>query len=176
MVGTQNLILSLILFLIVIMVSFGIFLMYHNKKTLQDLKVSINNDYAIYKDALQEQNDALTKQLLKQISDSNSDAAKDGIEKSKNLMNIFVKLREATRENCVNTMNQIGAARIALYLFHNGTHSTHGINFIKMSCICEKVAIGSGIRERMMEHTNIPINLFDDMIDKLLFISYIVTS
>ena len=83
-------------------------------------------------------------------------------------MGIFVKLRESIKENCVSTMNQIGAARIAIYLFHNGIHSTHGINFFKMSCMCEKVAIGSGIRERMIEHTNIPINLFDEMIEKLI--------
>ena len=83
-------------------------------------------------------------------------------------MNIFVKLREAIKESCVEAMNQIDASRIAIYLFHNGVRSTHGINFFKVSCICEKVAIGSGIRERMIEHNSIPINLFDEMVSKLM--------
>ena len=85
----------------------------------------------------------------------------------KTFMNTMVKLRTATKENCIAAMNEIDAARIAVYLFHNGTKSTSGMHFFKMSCMCEKVAIGSGVRERMMEHTNIPINLFDEMFEKL---------
>ena len=128
----------------------------------------MNSDYSNYKDRLKEQNDIFAKQLLKQMSDQGVTGVKDNYLPSNNLMDIFIRLREAIKENCVSTMNEIGACRIAIYLFHNGTHSTSGISFLKMSCICEKVTIGSGVRERMIEHTNIPINLFDDMIDKLL--------
>jgi len=97
------------------------------------------------------------------VDNSNTDKNNPG----KTFMNTMVKLRTATKENCIAAMNEIDAARIAIYLFHNGTKSTHGMHFFKMSCMCEKVAIGSGVRERMMEHTNIPINLFDEMFEKL---------
>lgn len=172
MLDAENLILPLMLLfaivVLIILLCAGIVI--YTKKAMEKLTIKMNNEYISYKNELKEQNDALVKQLFKQLSEQ--DSASGGITKNnesgKNLMNVFVKLRESIKESCISTMNEIGAARIAIYLFHNGTHSTHGINFIKMSCICEKVAIGSGIRERMVDHTNIPINLFDDMIDKLI--------
>ena len=126
-----------------------------------------NNDK--YKNELNEQNHMLMKQLIQQVSEiSSSNANKDKHnERGKNLMNIFMKLKDAIKENCINTMNEINCSRIAIYLFHNGIRSTHGIDFIKISCICEKVAIGSGIRERMIEHTSLPINLFDEMVSEM---------
>lgn len=87
---------------------------------------------------------------------------------NKNLANTFIKLREALLHNCMDTMQEINASRIAIYLFHNGTRSTHGLDFFKMSCICEEIKPGSGIREKLIEHSNIQINLFDNMIDKLI--------
>lgn len=148
--------------------SLAVIIVIFNKKYTQKFSASIADDYNNYKNELKEQNSTLTKQLIKQLAENDAGNTKEKDLAEKNLMGIFVKLRESIKENCVSTMNQIGAARIAIYLFHNGIHSTHGINFFKMSCMCEKVAIGSGIRERMIEHTNIPINLFDEMIEKLI--------
>lgn len=96
------------------------------------------------------------------------------IDKKKNtksepdLMKVFVKLKESMHDYCKYCMDNINADRLAIYLFHNGTHSTHGVKFFKVSCICENVRIGSGIREHSIEHSNIPLNLFDIMIDNLL--------
>lgn len=159
-----------ILFIIfIIMISiFAVFIISYNKKLMESFNTSINTDFNDYKDKLKEQNDALVKQMLEQIQTDISNTSAKNAPAGKNLMNIFVKLKESIKESCVDTMNHIGAARIAIYLFHNGVRSTHGISFFKMSCICEKVTIGSGIKERMMEHTNLPVNLFDDMIDKLI--------
>ena len=66
------------------------------------------------------------------------------------------------------SMDDIKAQRLGIYLFHDGTYSLNGIHFFKMSCICEKVVIGSGVRERAIEHSSIPINLFDSMIEGLM--------
>lgn len=168
MLDAQNLILPLILLVAIctLLTLITVIIVFFNRKSMEKFSTSINNNYTNYKNELKEQNDTLVKQLLQQVS--GQDNTKDNNSNGKSLMNVFIKLRESIKENCVNTMNQIGAARIAIYLFHNGVHSTHGIDFFKMSCMCEKVTIGSGIRERMIEHTNIPINLFDEMIEKLL--------
>lgn len=172
MFDAANSILPLVLLfgISIMLLLIAIFIIISNRKLMQNFTVSIDNEYSNYKDELKKQNDTLIKQVLQQLSeqDISSGNNKENDITEKGLMGIFVKLREAIRENCVSAMNQIGAARIAIYLFHNGTHSTHGLNFFKMSCICEKVAIGSGIKERMMEHTNLPINLFDEMISKLI--------
>lgn len=158
-----------LIILLLILIGLVLFAVLYIRGTVQKTINAINTEYNNYKNELKNQNESLTKQLLKQLSEYNEkNAAGKNTNTDKDLMNIFCKLSKSIKENCVNTMNQIGASRIAIYLFHNGVHSTHGINFFKLSCICEKVAIGSGIKERMMEHNNIPINLFDDMIDKLV--------
>ena len=169
MLDAKNLILPLILLFVigVALLVIAIYIIRSNKKSMNDFSKTISDDYSNYKNELKRHNDTLTKQLIGQISECIASGV--GSENSdKNLMDIFMKLSKSIKENCVDTMNKIGAVRIAIYLFHNGTHSTNGIDFLKMSCICEKVAIGSGIRERMLEINNIPINLFDEMIDHLI--------
>ena len=169
--NNAELILPLILLFIISMtlIIFTTLIIISNKKLVQKINKTFSDDCNNYKEDLKKQNTELTKQLLdqvaKQISNSN---IKDNDGLRKNLMNVFVKLGSVIKDNCVNAMNQIGAARIAIYLCHNGVRSTHGISFFKISCMCEKVAIGSGVRERMVEHTNIPLNLFDEMIDMLI--------
>lgn len=167
MLNETNLILPLILLFIIsiVLIVVAICIAHLSRKTIKEYSTSIDNDCSNYKNELKKQNDALTKQLLGQLSEYMASGANS---KNEKLMNVFNKLGKSIKENCINSMNQIGAVRIAIYLFHNGTHSLNGINFVKMSCICEKVAIGSGIRERMMEITNVPINLFDEMTEHLI--------
>lgn len=143
------------------------------KKSMKVYMEKMASDNEEYKKQIQEQNNALVEKLIKASNERNEVMNYPHLER--NLLETFVKLRSAIKENCTTIMNDIKAARLAIYLFHNGTFSTHGISFFKMSCICEKVAIGSGVRERLIEHSNIPINLFDEVIDKLISIGrYIV--
>jgi len=86
----------------------------------------------------------------------------------KDLATMFARLRESIKDNTSNVMNNTGAIRIAVYLFHNGTKTTHGIDFFKFSCICEKVVAGSGVKEQSINQSNIPVNLFDPMIASLI--------
>lgn len=169
---TENLILPLIMLLfimVVVLVAVVVLSIVFNKKSIKLFAESTNDVCNKYKNEIKQQNDIFIQQLLEQESNqNNSNVNTENIENNKNLMSVFIKLRSSIKENCITAMNKIGSDRIAIYLFHNGTHSTHGISFFKMSCICEKVAVGSGVRERMIEHTNIPINLFDDMIEKLI--------
>lgn len=162
----------IILILIAIVVVGLVVAIILNKKFVDKLTSTLTDDYDERKKQIEEQSHIFMTQLINQLEISNKDNHESYDEEnpneSKDLMNIFVKLRGAIKETCINTMTNIGAVRIAIYLLHNGTKSTHGINFFKMSCICEKVAVGSGVRERMIEHTNIPINLFDEMIEKLI--------
>lgn len=162
---------TVIILLISIMLLFIILLvilMKLGKKSITDFEESIKTDYTNYKTELSKQNNILIQQLL-----DHQQKLKDSLENTnphleKSLLTTFIKLRMAIKENCANAMSSIDAARLAIYLFHNGTYSTHGINFFKISCICEKISIGNGVKERMLEHSNIPINLFDEMIEKLI--------
>ena len=65
-------------------------------------------------------------------------------------------------------MSRTGACRTALYLLHNGQKSASGVSFIKVSCVGERALVGSGIKEQIVNHSNMPINIFDNMFEKLI--------
>lgn len=139
-----------------------IFMIKSNTKTLSKFQSEIIKNDDEYRKAIINSNAELVEQIL------NITKEKDNQNRlEKDLLDTFSKLRSSLKYNCSDTMDKIRACRLAIYLFHNGTHSTHGISFFKLSCICEKVLVGSGIRERFMEHNNIPVNLFDNMIEEL---------
>lgn len=105
---------------------------------------------------------------LNQFIELQENSVIDGASKEKALYQVFGRLKNSLNDACNTTMTSINASRLAIYLLHNGMMSTHGIKFFKMSCMCEKVAIGSGIREQTIDQSSIPINLFDDMIGTLI--------
>lgn len=152
--GPITVILSVFLMLFIV-------IMHNTNKSLKDFQDKTLKNEETYRRSITEQNNKMMEQLL------NTKEIISSPHLEKDLFNVFMKLRTSISDNCKNAMDKISADRLAIYLFHNGSHSTHGINFFKTSCICEKVLIGSGIRERSVEHSNIPINLFDDMIGTL---------
>ena len=80
---------------------------------------------------------------------------------------IFNKIKKATGDNLYNVMIGIKASRVAIYLFHNGTKTSSGFDFLKLSCVGEKIVIGSGIKEKILNHSNMPVNILDNMCDVL---------
>lgn len=160
--------------IVIILIAFGVLfgigllLLFMRLRKLEESHyAAMQNQYKDFKKQVENQNKSFVETMTKTIADQQQ-YLDNQQHLEKNLFNTFVKLRSSIKDNCANTMAAIDSARLAIYLFHNGTCSTHGISFFKMSCICEKVAIGSGVRERLIDHSNIPINLFDAMIDKLI--------
>lgn len=166
-------------FTIVICALFILILLYvikRNNDALKELQdQNLKNNEELQKKNMEagernaEQLNEFTNKLMDQfIKTMNEKNINEEEEDEHNLVKTFFKLQSALKNDCYNTMSDINASRLAIYLFHNGVHSTHGVNFLKISCICEKVLIGSGIRERTVEHSGIPINLFDTMIESLV--------
>lgn len=89
-------------------------------------------------------------------------------EHHKELMRTFERLRALIKDDLYATMSATGSCRTALYLFHNGQKSSGGVSFIKVSCVGERTMIGSGIKEQILNHSNMPINIFDNMYEKLV--------
>ena len=85
----------------------------------------------------------------------------------KDLMDIFIKINNRLREDCKDALEVLDADRTAIYAFHNGSQSTHGLPFFKFSCVCEYIQRGSGSKSKMKVHNSIPINLLDEVIEKL---------
>lgn len=150
--------------ILAVVLAIFIYIIYANNKMYSKFQDQLLKNSDEYKDGMTD----LTSKMVDQLLEANDKKQKETENKEHDLMSIFVKLRESMQDYCKNSMDALDVDRLAIYLFHNGTHSTHGIKFFKVSCICENVRIGSGIREHSIEHSNVPLNLFDDMIDELL--------
>jgi hypothetical protein len=141
------------------------------KEYMDNCKAKIEEQNARFSEEIETRNQSFMRDVIRTITMQQEKMLMNVMNHkhtNKNLANTFIKLRGALMHNCMETMQEISASRIAIYLFHNGTRSTHGLDFFKMSCICEEIKPGTGIREKLIEHSNIQINLFDNMIDKLI--------
>lgn len=85
----------------------------------------------------------------------------------KNIVEIFVKLNDILKVECQTTSRNTKSDRTSVYVFHNGTHSSHGMPFFKMSCICEWINKGAASNTKLSEHTNMTLNLFDPIVTNL---------
>lgn len=85
----------------------------------------------------------------------------------KNIVNIFVKLNKALKNVCELTCKKTNSDRTAIYVFHNGSQASHGLPFFKLTCISEWVSKNSNSNIKMAEHTALPLNLFDNIIQGL---------
>lgn len=85
----------------------------------------------------------------------------------KNLIEIFVRLNDALKEEMRDLRRIIDADRVGIYVFHNGTHSSHGIPFFKLTCINERIKKGSGIAPNVANHASVPLTLFEGFITSL---------
>lgn len=141
-----------------------VFMVYANRinKSLKQFTDQTIKNNENYQNSMTKQNDKIIEEILSTRNEMSKTPSQ------KDLFKTFTKLSKALKEYCKDIMTTIKADRLAIYLFHDGAYSTHGIHFFKMSCICEKVLVGSGVRERSIEHSNLPINLFDDMIEQLI--------
>lgn len=82
----------------------------------------------------------------------------------KNILEIFVKIDENVRSTLNDIKEELHTDRIAIYTFHNGVYSSHGLPFFKTSCVSEVVKKGSGITKKGQEHKDMNLCMFDDSI------------
>ena len=85
----------------------------------------------------------------------------------KDIVNIFVKLNKSLKNVCELTQKKTHSNRTAIYVFHNGTHASHGLPFFKMTCISEKVTKESNNNIMMADHSAMPLTLFDSIVSSL---------
>lgn len=85
----------------------------------------------------------------------------------KKIVEIFCRLNIHLKSECKKFLDKTECDRIGVYVFHNGTVASHGLPFFKVSCICECIKRGSGICSHITDSTNLPLNLFGDIVEKL---------
>jgi len=92
----------------------------------------------------------------------------DDFPSSNKLIEIFHRIKSIANDDLYSNMGAAKACRIAIYLFHNGTKTFNGLSFLKISCVGEKMLSGSGIKERIVKHTNMSVNILDDMYEEIV--------
>ena len=77
-------------------------------------------------------------------------------------IDVNIAFKDASRE----ALNRLNCDRVAIYVFHNGNTSMHGLPFFKMSCIHEWTAMGKNTL-RGKYHSDMPLHMFNDFIQDL---------
>lgn len=85
----------------------------------------------------------------------------------KDIVKIFVKLNKTFKLDCKKYCEKIKADRVGIYVFHNGTQSSHGLPFFKLSCISEWIKHGCGITTHLQDCSGIPLAMYDDIIERI---------
>ena len=142
-----------------------IYVRFNNKRLAKIIKAQSEQELSDFKCSIDEMNKNLIDALLDGFSEKQQNQPKGH---QQELMSTFERLRAIIKDDLFSALNKTDARRVALYLLHNGTTSLGGIGFLKMSCIGERILPGSGIKEQIINHSNLPINIFDNMLEKLI--------
>lgn len=144
----------LVLFVIIILS-----MMYsNNKKNKDDM-----TNYQSLLNNLLEQNKELTENLK-----NSKEEIEQIIPKPHNpdLVSTYIDINLALRNICKAMLNRVRCDRVAIYVFHNGNNSLHGLPFFKMSCIGEWSNRG-GVINKGKIHSDLPLHMFSTIIDAL---------
>lgn len=126
----------------------------------------------------QEANETLIKTILnnsEKLKQMEVDRrAKEPSYDEKNLVDIFIRLNNTFKLDCKKYLEKVAADRIGIYVFHNGTQTSHGMPFFKVSCISEFIHRGCGITSHIKDTTAIPLVVYDDIIEVLYNYGFVV--
>ena len=166
----QPYLIAIFIFVIALTIVLVVYVRKNNQRMRQQIKEQNHQDISAFKSSIIDMNRKLLDDIVEVMNSKEAplDEAEAYRKHQEQLVNIFQKLRKIIKDDLSNTMSNTGACRIALYLLHNGQKSTGGVDFLKTSCVGEKVLIGSGIKEHILNHSNIPLNILDNMIENLV--------
>lgn len=125
----------------------------------------LKNNNAVTTQMMTQQQDLISN-LIDQCKKEEVNAEKARYDE-KNIVEIFCKLNSYLKSECKKFLDKTECDRIGIYVFHNGTVASHGLPFFKVSCICEYIRRGSGICSHIADSTNLPLTLFDDIVERL---------
>ena len=98
--------------------------------------------------------------------DDEEDEEEETKPKKKKIVSAYIDSSLAFKDASRIAIGKIKCERIAIYLFHNGNHTTYGYPFAKMSCVHEWTIRGSNT-VRGTTHVNIPLYAFSTIVESL---------
>lgn len=100
----------------------------------------------------------------KDEEENNNSAQHSTIVKEPDIVQVFLDINSSIKEILKDISDEINSSRIAVYVFHNGVYSSHGLPFFKTSCICEVIKKNCGVSKSINLHSGLPLQMFDNNI------------
>lgn len=92
------------------------------------------------------------------------ESSKPKIVKEPNLVEMFININGSIKDTLKDVSEELDTDRVAVYVFHNGVFSSHGLPFFKISCVCEVVKKNTGVIKNLKAHSSLPLQMFDTTI------------
>lgn len=87
--------------------------------------------------------------------------------KEYNLVDTFLSINKSLKDILHKVLEELDASRVSVYVFHNGSFSSHGLPFFKTSCVSEVIRKNDGVSKQIHTHTGLPLEMFDSCISIL---------
>lgn len=84
--------------------------------------------------------------------------------KEPDIVQVFLDINSSIKEILKDISDEINSSRTAVYVFHNGVYSSHGLPFFKTSCVCEVIKKNCGVSKSINLHSGLPLQMFDNNI------------
>lgn len=152
--GASAVIISVFLILLFLIV---LYILKNNQKTNNQL---IKQQQELVDMLLSKKNETVVEQQQQQQKDNTKIKETDIVE-------VFLNINSSIKEILKDISDDVDASRLAIYVFHNGVYSSHGLPFFKTSCICEFIKKNSGVTKNINTHCGLPLQMFDDSISTL---------
>lgn len=125
-----------------------------------------------------DQNEKLVDHLLKDDSSKDKDIedeeeTEDDIRRKnrKDFVSTYIDINLILKDAVRSASGELNAERVAIYVFHNGNQSIHGLPFFKVSCMHEWNKAGSLAMKtrayRSVTHQSIPLYLLSDIVESI---------
>lgn len=153
---------------------------YIYKKTLQSTVTKTDNISNISNEIMEQMLTQLSKQVAslnqgqehiqKEIKTEVEGVKKEIMNEDKvgrDIVRLYLDTNTIFKDASSIVLNTLKAYRVAIYVFHNGNSSSHGLPFFKMSCIYELFLNKKTHSNRGRGHINMPLHLFFEIINEL---------
>ncbi len=123
-----------------------------------------------------DQNEKLVDHLLKDNSSKDiedEEETEDDIRRKnrKDFVSTYIDINLILKDAVRSASGELNAERVAIYVFHNGNQSIHGLPFFKVSCMHEWNKAGSLAMKtrayRSVTHQSIPLYLLSDIVESI---------
>lgn len=135
-------------FIVILLITIG-YILKNNQKT--------NNQ-------LIKQQEELVNKLLEKENKNNETLHIPVVVKEPEIVQVFLDINSKIKSILEDMTDELDSSRTAVYVFHNGVYSSHGLPFFKISCVCEVIKKNCGVIKTINSQNGLPLQMFDNSI------------